>query len=75
MSKHLYSGCSPYSRVRCLCLLASRLTVHDELVFEVRRDAADAFGQWVKATMEQACSLRVPLVVEVGTGDTWADAH
>lgn len=51
------------------------LTVHDELLFEVRRDQASALGAEVGRIMESAYQLRVPLVVDVGIADNWADAH
>jgi DNA polymerase I len=51
------------------------LTVHDELVFEVPTDRVSAFSAWVKAEMEQVMTLEVPLVVDVGSGTTWGDAH
>jgi DNA polymerase-1 len=50
------------------------LTVHDELVFEVERSAADELGRAVRAEMEGAIELDVPVEVGVGTGDTWFDA-
>ena len=50
------------------------LTVHDELVFEVERSAADALGRAVRTEMEGAIELDVPVEVGVGTGDTWYDA-
>jgi DNA polymerase-1 len=51
------------------------LTVHDELVFEVPEAAVPAFGPWVKHQMESVYALRVPLVVDVGSGPTWSSAH
>jgi DNA polymerase-1 len=51
------------------------LTVHDELVFEVPEAAVPAFGAWVKREMESVYALRVPLVVDVGSGPTWSSAH
>ncbi len=51
------------------------LTVHDELVFEVPEAAVDTFKQWVKNEMESVYLLKVPLVVDVGAGPTWGDAH
>jgi DNA polymerase-1 len=51
------------------------LTVHDELVFEVRAEAVPDFSAWVKAVMESVYELRVPLVVDVGAGPTWGSAH
>jgi DNA polymerase-1 len=51
------------------------LTVHDELVFEVPNEEVKEFVPWVKTTMETACTLKVPLVVEVGVGSNWGNAH
>ena len=51
------------------------MQVHDELVFEVKADQASAFAQAVKKVMEQAAKLKVPLVVDVNTGDNWEQAH
>jgi DNA polymerase-1 len=49
------------------------LTVHDELVFDVEKDELDEVAQKVKQTMESVCELCVPLVVDLGSGPTWAD--
>jgi DNA polymerase-1 len=59
------------------------LTVHDELVFEVPQNVdgspdgsgVDAFKRWVKNQMESVYELKVPLVVDVGAGPTWGEAH
>lgn len=51
------------------------LTVHDELVFEVPRTSLDRATALVKERMESAAELRCGLVVDVHTGDNWADAH
>ena len=51
------------------------LQVHDELVFEVRDRDLDAARQLVRVEMEAAAELAVPLVVEIGTGESWFDAH
>ncbi|MCC5991214.1 MAG: DNA polymerase I [Rhodobacteraceae bacterium] len=55
------------------------LQVHDELVFEVAEDAVDDTIARVKQVMESAAEpvlqLDVPLVVDAGTGDSWAEAH
>lgn len=51
------------------------LQVHDELVFEVREDQARALSALVVPLMEGAAKLSVPLVVDAGTGRTWAEAH
>jgi DNA polymerase-1 len=51
------------------------LTVHDELAFEVPRDAAAEAAAKIRTAMETVFPLDVPLVVEVGSGETWAEAH
>ncbi|HJX62994.1 MAG TPA: DNA polymerase I, partial [Polyangia bacterium] len=51
------------------------LTVHDELVFEVKTHEVEAFSAWVKDAMESAYTLRVPLVVDVHAGPNWGAAH
>lgn len=51
------------------------LTVHDELVLESEEGAADDVGDLVAREMASAYALDVPLVVELGRGPTWADAH
>ena len=51
------------------------LTVHDELVFEVRDGTQKQAGAMIKERMEGAMKLRVPLVVDVGSGPSWAEAH
>jgi DNA polymerase-1 len=49
------------------------LTVHDELVFEVPPAEIEALEGRVRDVMEHVCELRVPLVVDTGTGPSWAD--
>jgi len=51
------------------------LQVHDELVFDVPKTEVDALTEMVKHEMENAFSLEVPLVVDVGIGDNWLEAH
>jgi DNA polymerase-1 len=55
------------------------LQVHDELVFEAPEDKTDALIATVKEVMEAAAApvvtLDVPLVVDAGVADSWADAH
>ena len=53
---------------------AMLLTVHDELVFEVDPDRAEAIGVVVKEEMEHAYPLNVPLEVDLGIARSWADA-
>ena len=51
------------------------LTVHDELVFEVPEAEVEDAKKRVKKAMEGVYPLSVPLVVDVGAGDSWKDAH
>jgi DNA polymerase-1 len=51
------------------------LQVHDELILECPREAARAASALVKAEMEQAVSLRIPLRVSVETGARWGSFH
>lgn len=51
------------------------LQVHDELVFEVPLAELEQVQPLIKAAMEGVASLRVPLTVEVGSGQNWAGAH
>ena len=50
------------------------LTVHDELVFEAPESEVDSAREVVRAEMEGALTLRVPLKVDVGIGLNWKDA-
>ena len=51
------------------------LQVHDELVFDAKKSELDALTNMIKTEMEQAHKLQVPLVVDVGTGKNWLEAH
>ncbi|MCC6910965.1 MAG: DNA polymerase I, partial [Flavobacteriales bacterium] len=51
------------------------LQVHDELVFDAHNDEARALGKMVKELMEGAFPLDVPLVVDMGMGKNWLEAH
>ncbi len=51
------------------------MQVHDELVFEVREDRVEAVAGQVRRLMARAADLRVPLVVDVGVGSNWDEAH
>ena len=51
------------------------LQVHDELVFEVDRDAADELAPKLAEVMQSVVEISVPLVVEVGQGNNWDEAH
>ena len=51
------------------------LQVHDELVFEVDVDAADELAPKLAEVMQSVVEISVPLVVEVGKGNNWDEAH
>ncbi|MDT4797229.1 DNA polymerase I [compost metagenome] len=51
------------------------LQVHDELVLEIREDLVDQVSGQIRTLMGGAAELDVPLVVEVGVGDNWDEAH
>jgi DNA polymerase I len=50
------------------------LTVHDELLFEVRQEAAEEYAALVRERMEGVVRLAVPLTVDVGIGANWKEA-
>jgi len=51
------------------------LQVHDELVFDVPKEEKNILSNIVKIEMENALELEVPLVVDLGMGDNWLEAH
>ena len=51
------------------------MQVHDELILEVREDQAETFAVELKTQMQCAATLDVPLIVDVGIGDNWEQAH
>jgi DNA polymerase-1 len=51
------------------------MQVHDELVFEADADFVPQMLVEVKARMEAAAVLKVPLLVEAGTGANWNQSH
>jgi len=51
------------------------LQVHDELVFDVYKPELETVSQLIKYEMEHAYQLAVPLVVDIGVGDNWLEAH
>lgn len=60
---------------RCDYKIAMIMQVHDELVFEVDTKYIKIAAAEIKKQMEQAVILAVPIVVEVGIGDNWNEAH
>jgi DNA polymerase-1 len=51
------------------------MQVHDELVLEVPESELDVIKQGLCERMENAAELLVPLVVDVGVGNNWDEAH
>ncbi|HBT16932.1 MAG TPA: hypothetical protein DEB05_08270, partial [Firmicutes bacterium] len=49
------------------------LQVHDELLIEVEREALQEAGKILREEMEKAFSLKVPLRVDVKSGENWGD--
>jgi DNA polymerase-1 len=51
------------------------MQVHDELVFEVDEAQVDELSARISELMSEAANLDVPLLVDVGVGDNWNEAH
>jgi DNA polymerase-1 len=52
------------------------LQIHDELLFEVPQNEIETVKEIVKERMQNALSLgEVPVVVDIGIGESWFDAH
>tara|TARA_E500000331_G_scaffold340781_1_gene372450 strand:- start:5504 stop:8275 length:2772 start_codon:yes stop_codon:yes gene_type:complete len=51
------------------------LQVHDELVFDMHKSEQEKIKKLVKEKMEKAVELDVPIVVDLGVGDNWLEAH
>lgn len=51
------------------------MQVHDELVFEVQEDVIDLVKETIKPLMEHTVELSVPLLVSIGVGHDWDEAH
>jgi DNA polymerase-1 len=51
------------------------MQVHDELVFEVATEKLDEFIKEIDARMTKNDHLKVPLVVDIGHGQNWDEAH
>jgi len=51
------------------------MQVHDELVFEIKEDFVDEYVAKISTLMENAVQLDVPLIVDVGIGNNWDEAH
>jgi DNA polymerase-1 len=51
------------------------MQVHDELVFEVATDAVASFSAKIRDLMMNTVKITVPLIVDVGVGENWDEAH
>jgi DNA polymerase-1 len=51
------------------------MQVHDELVLEVPEDELQVVSEGLMQRMESAATLKVPLLVDVGVGNNWDEAH
>jgi len=51
------------------------MQVHDELVFEVPEEEIVIFKKTIKDLMENVAKLNVPLIVDIGEGNNWEQAH
>ena len=51
------------------------LQVHDELVFDAHKDELDELKTLVREKMVGAVTLEVPMVVDMGVGENWLQAH
>jgi len=60
-----------YSDISALMIMQ----VHDELVFEVTENQVDALSKLLHEEMESAADLNVPLLVDIGVGINWDEAH
>ncbi|MDO8706515.1 MAG: DNA polymerase I [Sulfuricaulis sp.] len=51
------------------------MQVHDELVFEIRTDTIETARDTIRRAMSEVASLSVPLIVDIGVGNNWDEAH
>ncbi|NNJ92500.1 MAG: DNA polymerase I, partial [Gammaproteobacteria bacterium] len=51
------------------------MQVHDELVFEIHQDELESSTETIRQQMQSAAELSVPLIVDVGSGANWEEAH
>ena len=51
------------------------LQVHDELLFDAHKDEVDELKPMIVELMEKSMPLKVPVLVDIGAGDNWLDAH
>jgi DNA polymerase-1 len=63
------------NRLRHNCKSYLVLQVHDELILDVDSTEIDKIQEIVKYEMEHVMTLSVPLVVDIGIGNNWLEAH
>ena len=51
------------------------LQVHDELVFDIHKDEMTSLRPLIKKEMESAYAMSIPLIVDLGEGQNWLEAH
>jgi DNA polymerase-1 len=51
------------------------LTVHDEIVFDMRKDEQETVIPVIRECMQTALPMEVPIVVDTGVGRNWLEAH
>ena len=51
------------------------MQVHDELVFEVLTSEVEETSEQVRRDMTEVTSLAVPLIIDIGVGNNWDEAH
>lgn len=51
------------------------MQVHDELVFEIAEEAVASVKDQIRHLMQSAANLQVPLIVDIGVGENWDEAH
>jgi DNA polymerase-1 len=51
------------------------MQVHDELIFEIPQDQVESASESIRNLMNNVAKLRVPLLVDVGVGKNWDEAH
>ncbi len=51
------------------------MQVHDELVFDVKKNELELFQSNIKPLMENAIDMKIPLSVDFGYGSNWLEAH
>ena len=51
------------------------MQVHDELIFEIPQEQVEPASESIRSLMNNVAKLRVPLLVDVGVGNNWDEAH